>query len=98
MMDQDAIKSRIEVFTMNFKDRLAQDGIGMFAPPPPKLFHYTSADGLRGIIERDVIWATNYRYVNDLTEFLYANAILREEILARLPSASSLVHAVFDAI
>ena len=91
-------RARQKEFTKNFKDCLEREGIGMFAPPPPKLFHYTTADGLQGIIEKDVIWATNYRYVNDLTEFLYANEILKAELLARLPSASPLVHAVLDAI
>ena len=65
---------------------------------PPELFHYTTADGLKGIMERDRIWATNYRYVNDLTELLHANGFLRDELLARLPSTSSLVQAVFEAI
>src|SRR5258705_2955124 len=98
-MEDSAIRARKEEFITNFKAWLAEEGIGAHAPRSGlKLSHYTTADGLKGIIERDVIWATNYRYVNDLTEFLYANAILREEIVARLPSASRLVHAVFDAI
>ena len=97
-MDASGIESLLKKLTDTFTERLHQDGIGEFAPAPPQLFHYTSDEGLKGIIERDVIWSTNYRYVNDLTEIIYANDILRDEILARLASANPLIHAVLDAV
>lgn len=36
---------------------------------PPAIFHYTSEKGLKGIIEKRVIWATDVRFLNDTTEF-----------------------------
>jgi len=32
------------------------------------LYHYTDANGLKGIIENDEIWFTDYRYLNDPSE------------------------------
>ncbi len=96
-MDDAAIKARKEVFVSRFQALMGREGIGTYAPPPSKLYHYTTAEGLKGIIESDKIWATNYRYVNDLTEIFYSDEILREEILRKLPSATPLVHAVLDA-
>lgn len=39
---------------------------------PIILYHYTTQDGLLGIISRKHIWATNIHYLNDATEFGYA--------------------------
>ena len=32
------------------------------------LYHYTDQRGLDGILASDTIWATHYRFLNDLTE------------------------------
>ena len=40
-----------------------------FADPIDEvIYHYTSAEGLRGIIENSEIWLTNVSFVNDMTE------------------------------
>ena len=36
--------------------------------PPPILYHYTSQDGLFGILESKSIWASKIQYLNDETE------------------------------
>lgn len=36
---------------------------------PKMLYHYTSIDGLMGILGSNSIWASNIRYLNDKTEF-----------------------------
>ena len=41
-----------------------------------ELFHYTSADGLKGIVEDSAIWATSAYYLNDSSEMLYGYSIL----------------------
>jgi hypothetical protein len=41
------------------------------------LYHYTTAEGLLGILAEQTIWATNFRYLNDSTEFLYGLSIVR---------------------
>jgi hypothetical protein len=42
---------------------------------PILLYHYTTLNGLIGIIENREIWATNIFYLNDLSEFLYATSV-----------------------
>lgn len=36
------------------------------------IYHYTSAQGLLGIIKNQVLWCTNSQYLNDRTENVYA--------------------------
>lgn len=36
------------------------------------LWHYTTIEGLRGIIENHELWATDYRYLNDYSELITA--------------------------
>lgn len=44
---------------------------------PKELFHYTSADGLKGIIENKCLWATDFQFVNDEKELVYLNDLIR---------------------
>jgi hypothetical protein len=37
--------------------------------PPPILYHYTSQDGLLGILDSKSIWASKVQYLNDEQEF-----------------------------
>jgi hypothetical protein len=50
--------------------------------PPEVLYHYTSADGLLGIIQSRQIWPTNALYLNDTSELSHATKILAEELEA----------------
>ncbi len=43
---------------------------------PTRLYHYTTAEGVRGILESQTLWATDPRYLNDTTELSHANAII----------------------
>jgi hypothetical protein len=49
--------------------------------PPETLFHYTSAQGLVGIIESGEIWATDLAYLNDRMEQEYGIALVRQAML-----------------
>ncbi len=53
------------------------------APPQGPLFHYTSFDGLNGIVRGKTLWATNIEYLNDRTEFRHGEEILRKAAAAR---------------
>jgi len=44
------------------------------------LYHYTSLEGLLGIIESKSIWATNVLYLNDASELNYALKLLSDEV------------------
>lgn len=48
--------------------------------PPPILYHYTTQQGLLGIIRDKEIWATHTQYLNDEREFLHAMDVFAREI------------------
>jgi hypothetical protein len=41
------------------------------------LYHYTSAEGLKGIIETNELWATSAYYLNDAAEISYGCGVLK---------------------
>lgn len=45
-----------------------------------KLFHYTSGNGLLGIVKEYSIWATNIHFQNDSKEYIYARDLLKSKI------------------
>jgi Protein of unknown function (DUF2971) len=86
----------------NYLERLraqmASEQVGLVQGDPPMLYHYTASDGLLGIIETDSIYATNFRYVNDLTEFTYANDLLRNELSRTQDNQNIEVYGAFRHI
>jgi len=50
-------------------------------PPRGLLYHYTTADGLKGIIEKNELWATSAYFLNDSAEITYGYGLL---ILSRV--------------
>src|SRR5688500_15747865 len=53
-------------------------------PPTGKLYHYTSLNGLMGIVQSGSLLATDMRYFNDATEIEHATNQLREAINLRI--------------
>ncbi len=51
---------------------------------PRILYHYTTQEGLLGIIKRRCLWTTNIFYLNDSTEFNYALELARADLKERL--------------
>jgi hypothetical protein len=49
-------------------------------PPSRTLFHYTNADGLKGIIEKNELWATSAYFLNDSAEITYGYGLLDEAL------------------
>jgi len=43
---------------------------------PTILYHYTTVEGLKGIISSSCMWATSIRYLNDSSELLYASDLV----------------------
>jgi hypothetical protein len=48
--------------------------------PPPILYHYTTAAGMRGIIKSGSMRATHVEFLNDYTEIRYAASIFRAHL------------------
>ena len=51
--------------------------------PPEHLYHYTSIDGLEGILSKRSFWASQIHFLNDIQEFKYSFDIF-EKILSEL--------------
>lgn len=66
--------------------------------PDGLLFHYTSVQGLHGIITNRTIWATDMLYLNDAAEFLYTLQLARRQIDYLVKSASSEDGAILMAL
>lgn len=71
------------------------------APTPGsfKLYHYTTYEGLKGILESKKLWLTDYRYLNDPTEILYGRDIIIKAIKSynsTIPLSSS--HQFYEKI
>ncbi len=47
--------------------------------PPPLLYHYTSLEGLMGIVNSGLFWASDIRFLNDSTEGHYVQESLINE-------------------
>lgn len=48
--------------------------------PPPVLYHYTTQQGILGIIDKKELWATHTQYLNDSREFHHAIGLVKEEL------------------
>jgi hypothetical protein len=48
--------------------------------PPDHLYHYTSLNGMRGIVGDRVFWASDIRYMNDTTEHGYAWTVVQKAL------------------
>ena len=46
--------------------------------PPKILYHYTSIDGLKGILDSRCLWASQIHFLNDTQEFNYSIDILKK--------------------
>jgi len=56
--------------------------------PTPKLtgrnlYHYTTQEGLLGILSSRTLWTTSIHYLNDSTEFNFAVGLIRQELESR---------------
>lgn len=50
------------------------------------LWHYTTAEGLKGILSDKTLWATDYRFLNDSLELIYSKKILHQTLLPKIIS------------
>src|ERR1700730_5288689 len=46
--------------------------------PNDRVWHYTGADGLLGILKSNRMWATNIKYLNDASEFKHGRTLVDE--------------------
>lgn len=63
---------------------IAKSRNGLHTEIPQLLFHYTTAAGMRGILDSSRLWATNYRFLNDASEVAYGANLFKTLIQERL--------------
>ncbi len=65
-------------------------------PPQRELFHYTSAEGLKGMASGRTLWATNIEYLNDSAEFKHGEEVMRQIVASRKRGAKGDRREFFD--
>lgn len=78
---------------MNFRSNKLQERV--HSDKPLHVYHYTDTSGICGILENSSIWATNYRFLNDLSEgreaIDYAKKILDDRLSGSSGAEKSLI-------
>ncbi len=68
---------------------IAEISQSLFADEPvDTLYHYTSLSGLMGIVDTQILRASDIRYMNDSTELKHTLNLLRDDIVGRLSAGS----------
>ncbi len=50
----------------------------------PEIYHYTTRQGLRGILDTQTLWATHYSTLNDTTEVTHMRGTLVKNLLPHM--------------
>jgi hypothetical protein len=64
---------------------------------PRLLYHYTTAQGLLGILRSNTLWASNLNYMNDLSELKYAGNLMDSELTKAMEADPDLARHLTDA-
>lgn len=67
-------------------------------PLPGTLWHYTTAEGLLGILEHGELFASHVSCLNDSMEHLYLTKVMRKRLRARLPEAEGDLKRLYDGL
>jgi hypothetical protein len=70
---------------------LIEDFLTTQGTRPRILFHYTSLEGFKGIVESGTIWASDIAFLNDTSEISHASKIISEEVERTASGASETV-------
>ena len=65
---------------------------GLDKAVPPVLYHYTSREGLLGILKSGSLWASSCMFMNDIKEFSHASTMLKDAASVRLSRSSDWLH------
>jgi len=71
-----ALRDAIQKFGLWGDEHLNSEGEKNTITNP--LYHYTDGRGLKGIIESETIWFTDYRHLNDPSELSYGVEMARD--------------------
>ena len=66
--------------------------------PNGPLYHYTSQEGLMGILSSGAIWATHVLCLNDYTEYVHALEITKTIVESRRSGAAGSNRGYYDSV
>ena len=77
--DQPAVKLALSAFNQVLAFHHSRElTAAKSVPPTGIIYHYTTADGLKGIIEKNELWASSAYFLNDSAEITYGYGVLKE--------------------
>src|ERR1039458_9844890 len=77
--DQPAVKLALSAFNQVLAFHHNRElNAAKSVPPTGLIYHYTTADGLKGIIEKNELWASSAYFLNDSAEITYGYGVLKE--------------------
>lgn len=82
----EAFEKEVAALSKSVEDEMLQG----HTRPPDLLYHYTSLDGLLGIVKSKTIYATDVGFVNDSSELTYAKALIQDHVKAHYPDGALL--------
>lgn len=92
----DDLKKFCAAFAAQFVSELE---LQLFAARPHACFyHYTNGVGLKGILENQELWFTDYRYLNDPKEFSHGLDIIDKVIQQVAPNAHEHARLALDVV
>ena len=101
MADEGALRVQLHALFEDLVRRSRERDEARFVPE--QLYHYTSVEGLKGILDSGQIWATQSGYLNDSKEFSYGrelafDVIQERKIAHRVPITNVWLNRVATAI
>lgn len=66
--------------------------------PPEQLFHYTTSNGLLGMLGESSLWATNIRFLNDSSEIDYGRELFTETFNEIRDHSKPVFHSFLDEL
>lgn len=79
------MESKLDEVTSKLED----EWINLHVQRPKILYHYTTAQGLLGVLESGRLWATNSRFMNDTSEIGYATTLFRDVVTTEVEKFQS---------
>src|SRR5215213_3016940 len=76
--DRDLIREEVKTFVKDLRRAWPVSDL------PAKLYHYTTAQGLLGILTSKSFWATDLNFQNDAMELKYASNLINEILDVKL--------------
>jgi hypothetical protein len=80
---------------MHLGEALLANWFPLHKKPPGHLFHYTTIEGLLGILRENRLWATHVAYLNDPSELTHAHDLIQEELASRMSATESSIDREF---